>query len=292
MLRKKQQLKSKLDDYPIYFTSFIPEKIDHVMLLIHGMQDYSLRYECLVPSFMKNNICLVLVDLRGHGQNEFTGHFADQDGYLYQIEDLKQLIIYLKKSYHQNISLLGHSMGSLFTLALLDQIPLVLDKVILSGLPSPNPLTKPLSKVISKMPKVLRKVKSKKMHQQFLYQFNKSIKNPRTTHDWLSFNENNVDYYIQSDKVGFRFSNQAYLDLFNLLSLVYQDKPRLSSSYPLEILVLIGEHDPVVNLKKLEKKMKEFDSVTLISYENSRHELFFDQDKEKVINDVLNFINS
>lgn len=292
MLRKKQQLKSKLDAYPIHFTSFIPEKIEHVMLLIHGMQDYSLRYESLVPSFMKNNICLVLVDLRGHGQNEFTGHFADQDGYLYQIEDLKQLVIYLKKTYHQNISLLGHSMGSLLTLALMDQIPQYLDKVILSGIPTPNPLTKPLSKVLNKMPKVLRRVKSKKMHQQFLHQFNKSIKNPRTTHDWLSFNANNVDYYIQSDKVGFRFTNQAYLDLFNLLSLVYQDKPRLQTSYPLKILVLIGEHDPVVNRKKLEKKIKEFKNLSLIIYENSRHELFFDQDKEKVVNDILNFMKS
>lgn len=297
MNRSELLIHSKVDQQPQRIIQYEPDHFKKVVVFLHGMQDDVTRYEAFAEFLAQHQLCVNLIELRGHGPYHQLGLFAKKNGWLIQIEDIHQIISMLAQHYQKEIILIGHSMGSLFARAYLKRQSRMLSRVILSGPPASNPFVKPLKLMLQSSPWLLRKQYSLLMHKKLLKEFNKEIENPRTEFDWLSFNSNNVDTYINNPYCGFKFSNQAYLDLFSL-TLDVNQQPQESSHKNLDILICVGEYDPVALVQdgavnQLEQQLSEMGHhVVQILYPHSRHEILFDDDQELVKEDILSFITA
>lgn len=92
----------------------IVEKGNPIWLIVtHGLGEHSLRHQYMYNLFAQYfNICIY--DLRGHGNS--TGKRAYVDNFQDYIEDLSEVIDYLKDNYSmKRYILFGHSMGGLIT---------------------------------------------------------------------------------------------------------------------------------------------------------------------------------
>lgn len=281
----KNELISNIDQVNSRVIVYQPDSFEKILVFVHGMQDHIDRYHGFAKTLQSHNIMVCLFDLRGHGQSDHLGHFSDQQGWLKQIQDINQLVNELKREFDKEVILYGHSMGSIFVQSTLKRYPHLVDKFILSGPPANNPLSKVVLPVLKTIP--FKKHRSILIHKVMISEFNKPLKNPRTSFDWLSYNHKNVDDYMESDYCGFPFSIKGMEDLFLLM--LDSQKVEFKGK---NILILSGIDDTVA-LKQpyqLDEKFKSYNNVQLIIYSQARHEILFESCKEKVHQDIVDFI--
>ena len=267
-----------------------PKKVDKVVLFIHGMQDYRLRYLDFWETLKEQNTMVILPDLNGHGENKPHGTIGG-------IDKQRDELLDLAKKYKQSkvpLILIGHSMGSLYSRYLLMKEPTLFDAVILSGTPNYHPSAKVIAPLLDGYAKLFRRRYKQNivLNWGIIKQFNMKVKNPRTTHDWLSFDQANVDSFLNNPYCKFKFSNDGFVDLFKLLIEVNK-KGKKSSSTP--VYFLTGKHDPCNNgnIDKAIQVLKSYGHpVKCEWYLNSRHEILFDLDKEMVKQDIIEILDS
>ena len=265
-----------------------PNKVERIVLLIHGMQDHKDRYLEFANKLKNENCLVILPDLRGHGNNKPRGFLG---GYK---EQTHELIVLVNKNKCIDIPfvIVGHSMGSLFARSIIKQEPNLVDLIILSGTPSYNPAAKFLAIVLDWYNRLFKRElqENKFLNWAIIKQYNMKIKNPHTSHDWLSFNEDNVNSFLESPDCGFMFTNSAFVDLFRLLVDVNKTETYKSLT---PVLLLSGMHDPC-DSDKLEGVSKVLKSnghkIKMKRYAKSRHEILFDNEKERVEMDIINAI--
>ncbi|MBN8676755.1 MAG: alpha/beta fold hydrolase [Chitinophagales bacterium] len=96
----------------------------HLLLALHGYGDQSLLFERLVPELCAGYL-VVAIDLPQHGQTEWRKACFDK-------KDLLEIVSLLQQKHpHQNISLLGFSMGARLWLSLLPDCSLSVTELIL-----------------------------------------------------------------------------------------------------------------------------------------------------------------
>lgn len=80
-----------------------------VMIIVHGLKDYSSRYEEFALELNKSHISVYACDLRGHGKSDgkpvYVKHFKDY------VTDLVTLVGDVTKETRQKPFIFGHSMG-------------------------------------------------------------------------------------------------------------------------------------------------------------------------------------
>lgn len=88
-----------------------PKNTLAVVVLVHGMGEYSRRYErTVVPSLLKSSIAVISFDQFGHGNSQ--GKKGHHPGYDYLLDSVEQMIEKSKKLFPAKpIFLYGHSMG-------------------------------------------------------------------------------------------------------------------------------------------------------------------------------------
>lgn len=88
---------------------------DKVVCIVHGIGEYGGRFDRVAEKFREENIAVLALDLRGHGDSiEKKGHCAPRKEVL---EDISALILYAQEKYPgKQIVLYGHSMGGNITL--------------------------------------------------------------------------------------------------------------------------------------------------------------------------------
>lgn len=101
----KQLDTGKLEGY-----SWKLETPDIVVCIVHGIGEYGGRFDRVAEVFRKNNMAVLALDLRGHGNSlQKKGHCAPRKDVL---EDVSLLIEHAKNMYPgKRIVLYGHSMG-------------------------------------------------------------------------------------------------------------------------------------------------------------------------------------
>ena len=131
---KKDYVVDSKDGKPVRFSLNIPEKINAVVLVIHGMQEHSGRYNEFTSRLNENNIAVAISDLRGHGTNiEFAPGLDEGNIYQNIVNDQKAILKKLRELFNdKKLVVFGHSYGSFVTQRLIkDRVPA--DKFILSG---------------------------------------------------------------------------------------------------------------------------------------------------------------
>lgn len=269
------------------------------IILVHGMQEYSDRYQGFCQYLQENGYSNIRYDLLGHGKKiaaEKRGYFGVH-GWQNLLEQLHEQV----KTAHQEFSgqpviLFGHSMGTLIIRSYLQHYQ-DFDGMVLTGSPYYNSLWR-LGKILSR---IIIAAQGPHNTSGLLSQlttggFNKNIKKPRTDFDWLCYNRADVQAYIQDAGCGFPFTNQGYSDLYDGMGELAQLK-HFTSQHPVPALLLSGKDDPCAgNFKQVSDSVNTlknagYQDLTAKTYPHMRHEILFEKDKDLVEKDIIHWLD-
>ncbi len=270
------------------------------VLIFEGMEEHSLRYDALAKRLNGEGFDVYCLDYYGQGQNvapdlQNIGIWPI-DGFNKMIDNMHLLI----NSINSNVptSVFAHSMGSYVGQGFIQKYSNEIDRIILCGSGAKNKAV-PIGLMLAKMitTKKKRNVKAKMLNNLMFGNFNKRIKEPRTSFDWLSYNTENVDTYIADPLSGFGPNNGFCLEFLKGMKKLYTKKGLNSIRKDLPIYIITGEEDPVtgyskatLTLKKMYNKLG-FNDVDTNIYKGMRHEICNETDKFTVFNDIANFFN-
>ncbi|MFZ7121206.1 MAG: alpha/beta fold hydrolase [Eubacteriaceae bacterium] len=302
-----EEFKYKSNDNTIitfYKWSKSTNRIKGVVLIVHGMAEHAKRYDDFAKYLLDEGYIIYALDLRGHGQTgaqmKKKGFFSEYDGWNKTVSDVKLLATIIQDNYHLPINIFGHSMGSLITRNILYSTKNIFNTAILSG------TTMGSNKIAMFFAKQLAnyKIKNKKgyapsyiLDKLIFGSYNKNINHPKTKFDWLSKDSNLVNIYLNDDSCGFVCTNTFFRDLFEGISNVTDVKNINLMNKKTPLLLIGGELDPVCNnsrdIHKLNKILikNSFSNTTIKIYQNMRHEVLNEINKEIVFNDIVKWLN-
>lgn len=301
MIKKNFTLHSRYDTLPIAGIVVAPENTPKgIVQFVHGMAEHKNRYEEIMTFLANNGYICVCHDHRGHGESvlkkEDLGWFGDYDGKAV-VDDVLLVTEYIKGEYPDlSLTLFGHSMGALIVRCYLQEHDEAIDKLVVCGSPSKNPL----SGVAIFLEKTIRLFCGAR-HRSKLLAFLSTGKGDKMFPGegkgaWLSGNKENVERYQSDENCGFRFTCNGYENLFKLLRRTYQTKKYKVSNPSLPIHFIAGEKDPVIVSEKAwraaVKDMEKagYQAVTCKLYEGMRHEIHNELNRELVYNDLLAYL--
>lgn len=281
------------------------ENVRGVIQIAHGMTETAIRYDYFAKRLCEKGYVVYAHDHRGHGDTAKTredlGYIADNDGFYWMINDIKELTDIIKEENKgEKLILFGHSMGSFLSQRYFQLYGNGIDALILSGSNGkPKNITK-LGAIVARIEMKIkgRKAKSKLMDKLSFGGFNKNFKPNRTEYDWLCSVEEEIDKYIEDEKCGFICSTSFYYDLIKGLWDIHKKENLRSMPKDIPIYIFAGDKDPVgyfgegiVNLYKTFKSIGIKD-VEYKLYKNGRHEMLNENNKDEVIFNIIKWLDS
>ncbi|OUX09251.1 MAG: hypothetical protein CBE02_02385 [Gammaproteobacteria bacterium TMED242] len=279
------------------------KKIKGIVHISHGMGEHIGRYKWLINKLNHDGFHVISKDHRGHGKwldnpKNIQGLFHKKNGWSQVTNDLRELILDTNKKYPNiNQYLFAHSMGSWIGLSAILK-PLPLKGLIISG---STKLPKFLIYIQTLLIKIVVFFQGKEGVSSFLdsitiRSYNNKFKPNRTTSDWISTDDQNVDEYVEDKLCGFLVTNSLWLDMsegfleiFNIKNYKYVDKdmPILLISGDLDAVGDFGKGSPKL-ARMLNKVFKKVDSVIV---QDEKHEVFSGTLKESSYKILQNFLN-
>ena len=296
-------VESAYDGLQISVLEVVPvEKPKAVVYLAHGLCGCKERFLPFMEYLAANGVACVANDHRGHGSSIRTE--ADR-GYTYQggakamVMDMEVVADYIAQHYQGvPITLLGHSMGSLAARTFLKQNDDRLDKVIICGSPSPNPMA-PIGRAIVN---IMSKRDSGKRRPEMLQKFTSTSYNRKFKHEgyqaWTCSDAKVRKQFADDPRCNFTITVDLAKALMDLMKETYSKKDWSVKKSELPILFISGEDDPcMISKKRFERVIRKigdcgYKNVQSITYPQMRHEILNEIDKQKVWVDVLSFIGS
>jgi alpha-beta hydrolase superfamily lysophospholipase len=291
-----------------------PSALVHI---VHGMAEHALRYSRLAEKLVRAGIEVWAADQRGHGKTAdlningpgkggLAGHCADGDGFERVTADLGQINRKIRSLYPDTpLFLLGHSWGSFIAQNYIERYAGGLagegrdiDGCILSGSRGPGgfkvkagiPLmaflaflfgqrrASPIARAVADGP------------------YNKPFRPNRTSFDWISRDEKEVDAYVNDPCSGNLCSTGFYRDMMRGLYRIHSSEAMAKIDPGLPVYVFSGSADPVGEMgasptalvnayRSLGIKDLEF-----VLYPGARHETLNETNREEVAGSLLAWI--
>lgn len=274
-----------------------------ILQIVHGMAEHIGRYHEFATYLANKGITVIGHDILGHGKSvnndEELGFFHSEKGYKYVIQDIHKISRFAKKKFgNLPYYTLGHSMGSFLLRKYLCIYGEYIDGAILLGT-GEIPLTVATSgrSLVSNLEKKYgSKYRSEFVESKLFDNYNRGIKNRRTSKDWLSRDEKEVDKFIEDPLCDFIFTLRGYHDFLTVLMYIGRKRNFYKIPTDLKILILSGDKDPVGNWGKAPEKVADkfayngFHEVTLRMYTNARHEILNETNREDVFSDIYNWL--
>ena len=275
-----------------------------VVQIIHGMAEYAKRYSPTAEILTKHGFIVCANDHLGHGQSvnskDDLGWFNEERSTDIVINDIRTLHLKVKDmAENAPYFILGHSMGSFFCRKYISLYGNELNGAIIMGTGFKDKLTLNSALFFVRLNSLFFgwRNRSKFIKGLAFGNYNKKIKPAETKNDWLSVNGENVSNYEVDELCGFDFTDNGYSILFGILKQACSSKTVNAVPKDLPVLFVSGERDPVGDYGKGVKKIKDkfvkagVKDVNLILYPDFRHEILNDHCKDKVLQDILEFIN-
>ena len=297
-----------LDGTKIFYHQWLPkekESIKAIVQIAHGMAEHSDRYSRFAEALTKKGFAVYANDHRGHGQTagslENVGYFADENGWKLVLEDMHKLTETIKRNHPgMPVFLFGHSMGSFLSRNYIFLYGSEIKGVILSGTGGDPGLLGKIGHFVAKREskKKGKKFRSPLLKKMSFGKFNDAFKPNRTDFDWLSRDEAEVDKYVDDPYCGGDFTAWFYQDLLFGLRVVNNPKNTKMVPKDLPIYLFSGDRDPVGNNTKgviqifNAYQRAGIKDVTCKFYQDGRHEMLNETNKEEVFKDVIEWLNN
>lgn len=300
------------DASEIAVNRWIPESeedIKAVIVFSHGMQEHSLRYDRIGSIFAENGFVFNAHDHRGHGktaqnaEQNGTGMFgklADKNGFEIATEDLAEVIKEVKNDFPgKKIILLSHSFGSFVAQNYIQKYGSEIDACILSG----TSIYKKNYAIGSLITKIAIAVKGPDFKSKFIqniafYGYNDRFKNENDEYSWLSANTANREMYRNDAWCGGISTVSFFKDVIYGLHKINIAKNIRKIPVDLPVLAICGSDDPVsgygkfVNALIKSYKKNGIKTADVKLYMGDRHELFFEENSDTVIQEVIDWIEN
>ena len=276
-----------------------------IVQIIHGIAEYIDRYDEFMSFLADNGIIAVGTDHLGHGKSieseEQTGFFAYDNGWDYVVRDEEVLRLAMHENYPElPIIVFGHSMGSFMARTLLIRYPDAFNAAIISGTGNQG---KPLVLGGLAMGNLVVKLKgphhySNMLNNMAFGSYNKIYGIPKTTHDWLTRDEDVVARYLADPLCGFVPSCSLFRDMMTGINLITSPKNLDAMKKDTPVYFMSGSMDPVGECGKGVKIAYEnfrkagMQDVSIKLYEGGRHEMLNEINKDEVYSDLLAWIQS
>lgn len=293
---------SEFDNLRLHGTVYEPnEEIapKAILQFCHGMCEHKGRYEEMISYFVSRGYVAVMHDHRGHGEtaekDEDNGYFGDKTAKAI-VQDAVQITRFIKGKYPDlPVYLFGHSMGSMVVRCYLQQHDELIQKLVVCGSPSQNPLS-PIAIGLTKCIAFFKGERHRSGMLKYLSTGNGDKKFPGEDKGaWLSKNRPCIDLYNKDPKCSFTFTCNGFENLFRLLKNTYDKSLYQVKNPDLPIFFISGSDDPVMVSE--EKWLQSHESLRSVGYKNvsgklyhgDRHEICNELDREKVYADLLTF---
>lgn len=253
-----------------------------VVQLAHGLGEHARRYDHVAAALNRAGFSVYADDHRGHGltganqlklgQIKRQGNLGKggMNATVAQVHQLTELI--RKENSQQPIFLIGHSWGSMLSQRVIRNHASDYAGVILSGSTLMLPGIAPTSG------------------------FNKRWDKEPDSHgkEWLS-RDREVGVKFNSDPLIFQETAIQAFGFFEVAKLLGTPHKSLPADMP--VLLIAGSEDPLGGERGNKLLMNAFrkvgvQDVTLIVYPEARHEVFNELNKEEVIADVIDWLNT
>lgn len=275
-----------------------------VVQIAHGMAEHSARYARFAERLTAAGYAVYAHDHRGHGGTATDphdeGYFADVDGFGLVVDDL-HLVSETARGEQPGLPffLFGHSMGSFLSRAYAMKYGDELDGLILSGTAGDPGLLGKVGQGVAALESRVRgrRHKSALLDKLSFGQYNAAFKPNRTTFDWLSRDEAEVDKYVADPKCGNVFTSAFFVDLLGGLAKVNSDDQVAAVPHDLPIYLMSGSRDPVGdNGKGVRAVADQFvragvRDVTTQLWADGRHEMLNETNRDEVMDDVVAWLD-
>ena len=291
--------------HTIYAEIYTPKGVapKGVVQLCHGMRDYVGRYQALAEYLTSEGYIFAGHAHLGHGKSaddEGRGYFAESDGVLYLLKDIHSMNKYLRSVYPTlPLWLLGHSMGSFLARLYTNRHPHSIQGLIIHGTAGPNPAL-PFGKLAVKIGKMFHgdKYRSNFVASLAFMGYNSRFPKSEGEHAWLTREIERVAGRDTDPYTNFTFTLSAFGDLFSMLGAA--NSKAWFDAFPKELptLIISGDADPVGSYGKGPEYVYKHlllsgcSSVTLKLFENCRHELFNESNREQIFDYIGQWISS
>ena len=259
--------------------------------IVHGMIEHKERYIELINYLNNNGYTVIISDLRGHGKSindEYSlGHIGDID---LMVSDQLVVTEYIKnKNPKLPLFMYAHSMGSLIGRAYIEKNDLEIKKLILSGT-----VGRPAGVILANFVAGIKDLFGSRKSSKLLWVMsNGASKDP--SHDWLSYNKENVKNFESDPLCSFYFDNHSYKVLFNMTNNLKKKRRYKCQNPELKILSISGKDDrTTLGEKGLRNTirylfMAGYHNIKYFEYLNMKHEILFEDNKESVFKDIVAF---
>lgn len=261
------------DAQNLIYRAFIPESPKASVIFVHGLGEHSLKYDALAERFYKNGIAAFSYDQRGHGRSQGKRGYANRLDDL--VGDLKHFVDIVKvETLNEDVFLIGQSLGGLISIV----FAIRYNKEI-KGLVASSPalcLSSPPSGFEIAIAKLLT---------FFIPAFTVFNRIPfeYISHDGKAIEE------TKEDKLSHRMiSIKLYLEMVKAMKYAFDNVSKLE----IPVLLLHGTGDKVTDAtatKEFYNRLRSSDKEIKL-YPELYHELFREVEKEKIQDDVLNWV--
>lgn len=267
------------DGVTIHYTVWTNPKPRAIAQISHGQGDHSQRYAALAEALVEQGFVVYADDHRGHGETwreqwkgdtSRLGHLGPRnvDGAI----DAIGAVTAIARGEHGGLPLvfIGHSMGSLLGQIALDRGILDADAVVWTGTALRTPFT----------------MNSGNLNARFAHLGD-------TGHEWIN-RDTAAHHAFAADPLTFKANAIAQFGLRGALQLL--GLPR-DAHRDIPILILQGARDALGDERSVSALAARYvkagySDVELIVYDDARHEILFETNRDVVWNDLFSWLGS
>ncbi len=288
----------------IHAIEWIPEgEVKGILQICHGMAEYIDRYHDFADYLAGKGYLVVGHDHLGHGQSitgkDKLGYFHKEKGNECVVGDIHTLRTRISKQYPNTpYFIMGHSMGSFLLRQYLGMYGEGLAGAIVMGTGEQPDMILAGGKFICKLIAAIKgwEHKSQLVDGMAVGAYDKAFPNEADGSNWLSRNPENVKKYKADPLCGYMFTVNAYYHMFRGMAAMNSQEKAGAIPKDVPVLFVAGDKDPVGNMGKGVQNV--FDKyramgmkdVEMKLYQNDRHEILNEVDKEIVYADIFNWL--
>jgi len=270
-----------------------------VIQLAHGMAEHAMRYEPFARFLNSKGFAVCANDHVGHGRsaNEAFGYMGEKNGHKTLAKDVYKLSCLMKKQYPGvPYILFGHNMGALIVRYACSFWGIEFDGAILSG----------TGRMIDNGPAAfagkIAKLRGEKNETKWFGRIkcrvmSRSFKGEDPRYAWLTRDAEQIEQMKADPLIGFPFTYAGARDVLKLNAVVSsrQWTDRMPKNLP--VFIFSGQNDPIGGfgrevLKLYERLVDaECGSVEIKLYEDARHDMLFELNKDEVYGDIAEWIS-
>jgi alpha-beta hydrolase superfamily lysophospholipase len=254
-----------------------------IVQVAHGLGEHARRYDDIAASLNRAGFSVYADDHRGHGQTGLEQIKSNQtkklgslgvggmEATFSQVTEFSKLI--KSENPGKPLILLGHSWGSFIAQKIINKNSDLYDALVLSG----SAMTMPGYLATGDFNKVWKKLPGS------------------TGYEWLS-RDVEIQKKFVSDPLTFLAAAMQVFGIANSLKLFGKPSKNVRSDLP--ILVQVGEADPIGGeysnkaLVQAYRKNAGTEDIELFVYHDARHEIYNELNKNEILADLIEWINS